>query len=223
MQKKQLWIIGGALIIVALIGFVMYRGTAQAPTHIGDDASQNIQETETDTQTSSVSTTPKKYATLQKAVDASVAVVDSADYAKAQVVVEGALAEYPNSGSLNILYSTVMDKLGNHAKAVELAHHAVAVDPTNYLTWRYEINLTKATFAGKSPSDPAYKAAISSLYNQALVATHNNIELITPYAIFLEEAGDINGAIYLWQSAKQVNPLAAQSYQMQIDRLSHTS
>lgn len=227
MEKKQIGIIIGSLAIVAVLGYVILR--ANTPFSSESDLATTEEETSTEnsntiTQQNETTPTPvsqkKKYATLAIAVEKATEAVNTADYTKAQVVVEGALAEYPKSGELTILSSLVFDKLGNHTKAVELGVKATVVEPTNYLTWRYRIMLTKSQYAGKTPSDPGYKAAVSALYEQGLIATNNNIELITPYAIFLEDAGDIAGAIKYWKLAKQVNPLAISSYDEQIARLS---
>lgn len=62
---------------------------------------------------------------------------------------------------------------------------------------------------------------LDSLYRQALLATNNSINIITVYAKFLEERGDLEGALKHWKMALEKDP-QNELFQKEITRLEGT-
>lgn len=223
--KKNIITIALALVVVGGITFFILRDakTSEAPVVVDTenvsvpDENTLIEQIPIPSETSTNNNSQPAFSSEAEAIAVVSGWLEKSDYMKAIYFAEQAISRYPNSGSLRIYYASALYLVGEKDKAFTVIDKAIEVDPTNYLTWRYKIIITKKKLTS---SDPSYKTTVSTLYENALAATKNNIELITPYAIFLEEMGDKDGAIRYWKLAIQVNPLAKVSYQEQVDRLS---
>lgn len=220
-NKKTIYIIIIAIVLIAGAVIVAKTYAPRDVSEVGVMEKENTTEEKIveDQKVKTPSTQTASYKNVAEAIQAVTASVSAGDYSKSKLLAEGALLAYPKSGTLHDLYSQVLLKLGEIENAHHEAEKATVVEPSNYITWRYLIQMTRNDFTGKQPSNAEYKKTISDLYAKALTATKNNVELITPYAIFLEEAGDIQGALTYWNLAITVNPLAKSSYEQEIKRL----
>lgn len=139
------------------------------------------------------------------------------DYSAAKRVVEEGLGYYPKSQELMVSYINVLSTLGEKVKAMEYVDKLIKANSSNYSYWKLKAQLYKSSVSTYTDEQKTY---LTKLYENALVATNNNIEIISTYAVFAEDYLTKQKAIELWTLAKKVNPIGAQSYQDLIDRLS---
>jgi tetratricopeptide (TPR) repeat protein len=139
------------------------------------------------------------------------------DYSAAKRVIEEGLGYYPKSQDLMMSYVNVLSTLGEKDKALEYANKLIKTNSSNYAYWKLKAQLYKGNNSTYTQEQKDY---LTKLYNDALVATNNNIEIISTYAVFAEDYLTKQKAIELWTLAKSVNPIGANSYQVIIDRLS---
>jgi tetratricopeptide (TPR) repeat protein len=143
------------------------------------------------------------------------------DYSKALTSVENALGSDITSAEAWQLKSLIQVKLGDLNQAFSSATRAVSNDPTNSTYWKWEISVARMMKDKKGiiPTSPEFRATIEPIFKEALLATKNNIEIITSYAVFLEDVGDKKMAVVYLQKAIEINPPAKSSYELEIARL----
>lgn len=139
------------------------------------------------------------------------------DYSAAKRVIEEGLGYYPKSQELIVSYINVLSTLGEKVKAMEYADKLIKINSSNYSYWKLKAQLYKGNSSTYTDEQKVY---LTKLYDDALIATKNNIEIISTYAVFAEDYLTKQKAIELWTLAKKVNPMGANSYQVIIDRLS---
>lgn len=142
-------------------------------------------------------------------------------YDQAKTEIKSLLVKSPEDPELWYINSSLQGVLSDIAGAITSIDKALIYDAQNTTYWKWKISLTitKMVTAGISKTSSEYINTIKSIYENALKITNSNIEIITPYAIFLEGIGDINQAILYWEKAIVINPLVKQSYMTEIVRL----
>jgi len=118
--------------------------------------------------------------------------------------------------------SSLKSLLSDTVGAIASIDKALIYDSQNttYLKWRISLTISKMVVGDKIlKTSLTYINTVKFLYEDALKITNSNIEIIAPYAIFLESIGEINQAISYWEKAMIINPLAKISYTAEIERL----
>ena len=129
-----------------------------------------------------------------------------------------------NPADPELLYTSYVlsGLVGDFDGALTAITKAVTYDSKNTTYWKSKVSATRNKLYQDKVLDTSaeYRNAVKAIYTAALTATSQNIEIIMPYAIYLESIGDKAGAIAYWQKAIAANPQARTSYQGNIDRLS---
>lgn len=116
-----------------------------------------------------------------------------------------------NIEAYNQLFS-VDNAMHDYMAAQQDIDKALSISRTDAQLWRNKIDLEKQYF---NPTQDQVK----DLYNQALTATADNIDIITVYAQYLESINDLQGAVTEWKDAITKNPSSTALYQAEIDRI----
>ena len=143
-------------------------------------------------------------------------------YDKAKVEIKSLLDANQKDPELWYIDSSLKSLLSDTVGAIASIDKALIYDPQNttYLKWRISLIISKMVVGDKIlKTSLTYINTVKSLYEDALKTTNSNIEIIAPYAIFLESIGEINQAISYWEKAMVINPLAKISYTAEIERL----
>lgn len=142
-------------------------------------------------------------------------------YDQAKIELKPLLVATPQNAELWYINSSLQELQSDNAGAVVSINKALVFDPMNAVYWKWKVALvTRQMVQDKIlNTSSSYITAVKNIYIDALKATNSNIEILTPYAIYLESIGDKTGAIALWEKAITVNPTAKTSYQTQIDRI----
>lgn len=142
-------------------------------------------------------------------------------YDEAEVGIKSLLEANQKDPELWYMDSSLKSLLSDTVGALSSIDKALVYDPQNttYWKWKISLNMTKMVGEKIAKTSLTYINTIKSLYENALKVTNSNIEIITPYAIFLESVGEINQAISYWEKAIVANPLAKSSYKTEIERL----
>lgn len=143
--------------------------------------------------------------------------ITNKDYAIAKKIAEEALTFYPKSEQIINEYITILSQSNNNTEIAVYVDKLIVINPADYSYWKLKARIARI---GLTASDSNKIGMIKEIYEKALLATHNNIEIISTYAVFAEDYLTKQKAIELWSLAKSVNPIGAQSYQTIIDRLS---
>lgn len=96
-------------------------------------------------------------------------------------------------------------------EAGKIYEQITEINPKNFNAWINLIQLRQKEGAGTGDID--------YLYKNALEKTWNYIDIVTKYAQFQEQVGNIQSAIELWQQAETLNSSNAPVYQAEIIRL----
>lgn len=102
--------------------------------------------------------------------------------------------------------------MNDYETARENIKKAISLDSSNPDLWRKYIQLEKEKF--KAPD-----SQLDQLFSEALASTGSDVNIITIYAQFLEEKGDLKGAIEQWKKAIAANAGNKELYQAEITRL----
>lgn len=142
-------------------------------------------------------------------------------YDEAKSDIKLLLETNPEDSELWYINSSLQEVLSDNTGAISSVDNAILYDSKNIIYWKWKISLVieKMVKNGVSRKSIEYVNTVKYLYDDALKSTNSNIEIITPYAIFLESVGDINQAIIYWEKAIVVNPLSKSSYLNEINRL----
>ncbi|MBI2356187.1 MAG: hypothetical protein HYV13_03230 [Candidatus Doudnabacteria bacterium] len=133
-------------------------------------------------------------------------------YLDAKNAYQQALEVMPNNAFAWQAQSTTLTAMGDYKGALNAIKKAISLDPKQADFWKWQIDLEKDHFQANSDR-------VDELYGEALSKTDNNINIITAYATFLEQTGDLEGALEQWQKAYEVNTAQREVYQAEIDRL----
>jgi tetratricopeptide (TPR) repeat protein len=98
------------------------------------------------------------------------------------------------------------------ASARTLLGQATEYAPDNADIWLRYIQITREYFPNESQE-------IQGLYEQAIQKTRSHIDILTSYAQFLEQKGDIENAKRIWKQAADQNPTNP-VYMQEYNRLS---
>lgn len=110
-------------------------------------------------------------------------------------------------------YANVYEAMRDTAKAIAAVTQARDLQPDNARYWIKFIELNRELSNEEK----------INLYEEALVKTEVNINIVTRYAEFLESIGNKEQAIAQWQQAQRVDPELSAQYQAQIDRLNSSA
>lgn len=116
-----------------------------------------------------------------------------------------------NSTAWSELY-VVEVAMGDYSSAQHSIDKALDLNPSSPQLWRYKIDLEQKHLN-------ASMADMDKLYKDALQKSNNAVDIITSYAQFLEQKGDITGALAQWKLALALNPTGANLYNPEIQRL----
>lgn len=103
-------------------------------------------------------------------------------------------------------------RMTDYDSARENIKKALALNSGNLNIWQKYIQLEKEKF------DPA-TGQMEQIFSQALKSTRDNIDIITAYAQYLEEKGELKGAMVQWKKAAIINAANKDVYQAEISRL----
>jgi tetratricopeptide (TPR) repeat protein len=109
------------------------------------------------------------------------------------------------------LYQVYM-QMTDYSSARDSIKKVIALGKADIEIWKLYIQLEKEKF--NLPADE-----MKQIYAQALKGTENNINLVAAYAQYLEEQGDLKGAIEQWKDAIKINPAEKDNYEKDIVRL----
>lgn len=102
--------------------------------------------------------------------------------------------------------------MGDNDSALASIKKAIELRSENAELWRQYIMLEKERFG-------ATNEKIQEIYSEALIKTNSSVDIITVYAQFLEEKGDLQGAIEQWKKAIAAYPQSEALYQGEVARL----
>lgn len=109
-------------------------------------------------------------------------------------------------------YALLLYSMGAKEPAMKYIDDALDLSPEVPDYWRSKIEMVKEM----QPNNTTY---LHLLYQEALSATHENINIITVYAQFLSDIGKREEAIQYWEKAIKKVPEEKDIYQQQIDVL----
>lgn len=89
---------------------------------------------------------------------------------------------------------------------------AISLDQGNPGTWKKYIQLENEKFKASNEQ-------LNQLFIQAFAATRSDIVIVVYYAQFLEEKGDLKGALEQWRKALVADPESKNRYQAEVARL----
>lgn len=133
-------------------------------------------------------------------------------YLKAKESYDKALEISPQDPFAWKIYSATLSAMQDYDGALAAVKKAITLRPIEPEFYKWQIDLEKDHFEASDDR-------VSELYKQALEQTRNDINIITAYATFLEQKGDLQGALAQWQKAYEVNSAGREAYQVEIDRL----
>ena len=220
------------VIAVAGIAYAHYKRT-HAPVNteqIGDTTPSNTTITPEPVKGENkgvVTVTPTKAPTTAPSIEVKTAKdqvikdIVEGNYDKAKTEILAEINKTPKDAELWYIDSSLQAQVSDFIGAMASVKNALAYDPQNTTYWKWEVSLTiKKLYADKiANTSSLYRDTIKALYIDALKATNSNIEIITPYAIYLASIGDKTQAITYWQMAIKVNPMAKSSYETEIAEL----
>jgi tetratricopeptide (TPR) repeat protein len=139
-----------------------------------------------------------------------------------------------------------LEALGSLSDAQIAFENAIKLKPDDFVgyTGLFQVQVDRADYQGalksistaieKAPTNPdiwkryallekehlnASNDTISSLYSEAVVKTNSNIDIITTYADWLQDNGNLQASKEYWQKAIEINPKLKKIYQAQIDKI----
>lgn len=118
----------------------------------------------------------------------------------------------PDNYAAYVALYQVYLSMTDYNSARESIKKAVSLSPGSPDVWRKYIPLEKEKFG-------ATNEELEKLYSEALKSTGESIDILTVYAQFLEEKGDIKGAIEQWKKATVAYATNKDVYQGEIYRL----
>lgn len=102
--------------------------------------------------------------------------------------------------------------MGDNQSARESIEKAIQLQPEKADSWRQYIQFEKERFG-------ATNEKLEEIFLEAMAKTNSSVDIITVYAQFLEEKGDLRGAIEQWKKAIAAFSQNKDLYQQEISRL----
>lgn len=102
--------------------------------------------------------------------------------------------------------------MGDNQSARESIKKAIQLQPEKADSWRQYIQFEKERFG-------ATNEKLEEIFLEAMAKTNSSVDIITVYAQFLEEKGDLQGAIEQWEKAIAAFSQNKDLYQQEISRL----
>jgi tetratricopeptide (TPR) repeat protein len=118
----------------------------------------------------------------------------------------------PDMANAYLSISLVLLEMNDNKGAAESIKKAIELRPDSADYWKRYILIEKEKFNASNDK-------LNDLYVQALNKTGENIDMITVYAQFLEEIGNLQPAKEYWQKAIEANPDRKALYQTEIKRV----
>jgi tetratricopeptide (TPR) repeat protein len=109
------------------------------------------------------------------------------------------------------LFQVQVDR-ADYQGALKSISTAIEKAPTNAENWKKYALLEMEHLNASNDT-------ISSLYSEAVVKTNSNIDIITTYADWLQDNGNLQASKEYWQKAIEINPKLKKTYQAQIDKI----
>lgn len=125
-----------------------------------------------------------------------------------------ALELRPGEQNIWHMYSTVLVSMRDYRTAIKANDKAIEIAPAEAEYWRWKIDMQKNFFNLSNEE-------LNSIYLEALEKTGEHADVITYYAKFLEQIGDLEAAEHYWQRAIERNPDGRTTYEAEITRLNH--
>ncbi len=125
-----------------------------------------------------------------------------------QMYVQALVLDSKNEQALAALALTFLDA-EDYLGAGKLYEQITEINPKNSYAWLNLIQLRQKDGT----------VDIENLYKNALEKTGNYIDIVTKYAQYQEQVGNIQSAIELWQQAVNLNSGNGLAYQVEINRL----
>lgn len=102
--------------------------------------------------------------------------------------------------------------MGDNQSARESIKKAIELRPENADSWRQYVQFEKERFG-------ATNEKLEEIFLEAMTKTNSSVDIITVYAQFLEEKGDLQSAIEEWEKAIVAFPQNKNLYQQEILRI----
>jgi len=131
------------------------------------------------------------------------------DYDDALATIEGAVLIADDSQAVQKTYSEFLYEIGNYEKSILVADKAVQLDPWKHLPWLWRAELEEKLLVDPRGAD--------IIYEQALVETERNEDIMIARAEFLERVGDNEAAIDAWREFQVTYPERGEVAQNRID------
>lgn len=211
-NHKRLITVSGLLVLVAVVIFIFF--TKKDAPSLDEKQSDTIEST-SDLKQEVVENSYKGFSESVYVSNIEKNILNK-DYSVAEKIASEALSFYPKSESILNKMLIMLGEKGDIGGSLKITDTLLEIDSKNYLYWKLKAKLERAKITTYTIEQ---KKQIQDIYEKALVATSNNIEIISTYAVFAEEYLSKEKAIDLWNLAKKVNPLGAESYQVIIGRL----
>lgn len=133
------------------------------------------------------------------------------EYGKAKETLETAMSIDPKNSNIMQTYSSLLSVMGDKSGALSYINKAIELYPLESNYWRWKIDLEKES--GKTGGE------LENIYKDAIKKTNNDINIVTYYAVFLENEKRYVEAITKWEEAIKIEPSLKATYQAEIDRL----
>jgi len=226
LKKNQPYIWLGVIVIVLVLVGIFTKKDSN-PSDANKDASAVLDtEKKDDTNVPTIEPVPIEPASTSKSGDQymnkALSDISNKDYEAAQKDITAALSANNQNADYWYVDATVKVLRSDLAGGFASMKKSTAFAPTNTTYWKWMIEIARRVLGrqGMTTTAPVYRATLEPLYQDALIKTHEDIEIVMPYAIFLEDVGDKQKAIEYWQKAIVIAPTAKSSFQANIDRLS---
>lgn len=183
------------------------------------DQENSVIENKTDSKDNVLNTTQPSYTSsvdqekVNELFDQSSLLRLQGKFTESESVLKQAMALDPKNSKLVFAHSTLLNLMGSQSLALTEVNRAIAIYAGDSEYWLWKIELEKIFH----PGDTVY---IEKVYNDALLKTKNNINIVTGYASYLASIGKKNEAITYWQKAIDLYPKNKDLYQQEIDGLS---
>lgn len=133
------------------------------------------------------------------------------NYAEAKKWFLVALDTDPNHDGIWQVYSTLLLAMQDQKASLRAIDKAISINSANSDYWRWKAEIIKKHYYDQNRLD--------NLYIEALDKTKNSINIITAYAQFLEDIGNLQGARDYWQKAIDLYPTNRVGYEAEIRRI----
>lgn len=120
------------------------------------------------------------------------------EYALMDKVISEAASLAPDSQPVLKTYSEMLFIQERYQESLDVAERTIALDPTSYLPWLWRVELEEKLLV-----EPI---GASAVFEQALVQTNYDVDIMVAYAEFLERQGDTARAKDIWNNTADRYP-----------------